>query len=34
MHKDKDCKSRQWKVVLYDGTSFTFDEICLVMDAA
>ena len=34
VHKDKDCKSRQWKVVLYDGTSFTFDEICLVMDAA
>ena len=34
VHKVKDCKSRQRKIVLYNGTSFTFDDICLVIDAA
>ena len=34
VHMVKDCKSRQQKVLLYDGTSFSFDEICLVIDAA
>ena len=34
VHKVKDCKSRQQKVILYDRTLFTFDDICLVIDAA
>ena len=34
VHKVKDCKSRQQKMVLYNGISFTFDDICLVIDTA
>ena len=34
VHMVKDCKSRQQKVLLYDRTSFSFNEICLVIDAA